>query len=222
MRIAFIGRIGAGKDFLASELVRIGFVRLSFSDPIHQFVRDHVTRRAYEKGEPGIRRLLQTAGASGRGDVPTPGWLDRIVRALNISDWGDQDFWVARLAQKLDSVKEATDIVISDCRHENELTFARRHGFELFGVVCSELTRHKRLADRGEQYSQETEGHVSEKLSLSLDSIVDAEHMIWNDEVPPPDDRYTPYCKFLQVIAERDQCPQKQIRSPKSAAGDAP
>lgn len=197
MRIALIGRMAAGKDFVAAMLVARGFVRLSFSDALHSIVTRRVLCRPYTKSEPGIRRLLQTVGASARGDLPTPRWLLRIVVDAGIANWGTSDFWVCRLADALSECHPSAHVVISDCRHENEVAFAVGAGFDLHGVLCSEETRRRRLSDREEPHDPWAEGHVSEQLSRQMPEMVDPNRIIWNDNLPAPDCHYRLLNSFL-------------------------
>lgn len=201
MRVAFIGRMGVGKDYLAAKLTDMGFVRLSFSDPLHELVGEHVLCRKYEKGEPGIRSLLQQVGAAARGDDQTPSWLQKIVNSIGIVDWGNQDFFVVRLRWKMQNFSNKSKIIISDCRHQNEISFVKSSGFTLYGVACSEETRRRRLNMRGESISFETERHISERLSTDLQSMVDPSHIIWNDVLSPSNDKFIPYKKFLKMVA---------------------
>jgi hypothetical protein len=158
--------------------------------------------RCYSKAEPGIRRFLQTVGASGRSDCPTPDWLMAIVSRLGITDWGADDFWVRRLAVKLEHLQPDSHVVVSDCRHENEVGFVRQNRFALFGICCSDDTRGSRLTARGESLDAVAESHVSERLTAQLLTIVGADHIIWNDTVAPPDERYILSTVFLDNVAK--------------------
>lgn len=203
MRIALIGRVASGKDFLAAKLVEFGFVRLSFSDPIHRFVEEYILRRPYNKAEPNIRRILQTVGAAGRGDIPTPDWLETAVKELNIRDWGDSDFWIKRLNVELMKLDKTSCVAISDCRHDNEVAFVKDNQFILFAVLCSEATRKRRLATRGEQFDPVTEAHISERLARNFESVVSPENVIWNDSVAVPDLRYMQYSDFIDWVIQK-------------------
>jgi hypothetical protein len=110
---------------------------------------------------------------------------------------------VKRLSDELKKLDENCSVVISDCRHDNEVTFVREHQFILFGVLCSEGTRKRRLAIRGEQIDPVTEAHVSERLAKNLESVVSPENVIWNDSVAAPDLRYMQYSDFIDWVIQK-------------------
>ncbi|MFE7315149.1 hypothetical protein ACFU7T_19020 [Streptomyces sp. NPDC057555] len=135
--IALMGKARSGKDTIAERLVhRWSFTRVAFADPLkgaalrinpliptacNVLVRLNALVRdvgwEYAKDHyPEVRRTLQHAG--------------QAVRDL------DPDFWVHLAMDKVGAADSwSMPVVVTDCRHPNEVEALRNRGFVLVRVV---------------------------------------------------------------------------------------
>ena len=127
MLIGVCGAAGSGKDTIASIL---GFDRVAFADPLYEMVaivtgmtpaemRDRETKeRPIDWLGQSPRQLLQTLGTEwGRGMVSETIWVDTAMR---------------RVQRLLD---EGRDVVITDCRFDNEAAAIKAAGGVVWQVV---------------------------------------------------------------------------------------
>lgn len=133
MIIGITGLIGSGKDTAADYLCEVhGFKRTSFAGALKDAVavifgweRELLEGASKESRE--WREEVDTWWATRLG-IPhlTPRWI--------LQQWGTDvarknfhnDIWVASVENKLRNIKD--DIVITDCRFENELTAIKNAG----------------------------------------------------------------------------------------------
>lgn len=122
MLIAFCGKAGAGKDTAAAALIRRGFKKIAFADPLKEGVaamlgieRSLLEDRVYKETVlPGIgkspREMMQTVGTE---------WGRKLVH---------ENVWV-NLAMARAAKHE--NVVFTDCRFDNEALAVHEAG----GVV---------------------------------------------------------------------------------------
>lgn len=125
MRVAFIGKMRAGKDTCCDYYTaKFEGINLKFAAPLYE-IQSAVYKIAGLE-EKKDRLLLQ--------------WLG--------TEWGrsiDENIWVNVLARKIDALPEKTNIFISDCRFENEERMLREKGFVFIKIEAAD----EKLQERG-------------------------------------------------------------------------
>jgi hypothetical protein len=127
MLIGMCGAAGSGKDTIADIL---GFDRVAFADPLYEMVslvtgltpaemRDRETKeRTIDWLGQSPRQLLQTLGTEwGRGMVSQSIWVDTAMRRVR------------------DLLAAGRDVVITDCRFDNEAAAIKAAGGVIWQVV---------------------------------------------------------------------------------------
>lgn len=141
--IAFTGKSGSGKDTAAMYLVKKHFfLRYGFADP--------------------IKAALNTLFGWRAGDWLRPGWKEEEDAYLKFSprkaaqtlgtEWGRQmlrkDIWLCladMMYSSLDTVGEVRGMVISDLRYDNEASWVKRMGGEVYQLIrpsATEVRKH--------------------------------------------------------------------------------
>ena len=137
MRVALIGKMRSGKSTIAELLEEnLGYTRLSFGTRLKQFA--HEVFDVEEGVKP--RKLYQDFGQHCRQIDPDV-WVKWVER-----DMGDN-----RL------------VVIDDLRQPNEYEWAKKNGFLLFHVKCSDEVRLMRMKNKGEDVDPKLLNHETEK-----------------------------------------------------------
>lgn len=123
-KIILNGRGGAGKDTFADYLVaNYGFKKIAFADPIYEIARKYFGMTMKN------RNLLQMIGEFGRN-------IDPLL-------------WV-KIAY--DKAEKYDRVVITDCRRENEYSWAMDRGYLPIHIHADEYIRIKRLTMRDGVY----------------------------------------------------------------------
>ncbi len=154
--IGFSGPAGSGKDTAGDELVRRGFVKLSFAGPLKLMLA------SAGFPEPADRALKE---------VQIPGFdfsWRQAAQALG-TEWGralDPDIWTKVLGAQVSRLihRGGQSVVFTDVRFENEASMIRSMG----GTVVHIVGRKAYLGTAGE--------HVSEKPVLfypNIDLLID-------------------------------------------------
>jgi dephospho-CoA kinase len=173
MLIALFGAPGAGKDTVAAHLVdKHGFVRVAFADKVREL--------AYETLDEPSKRFLDSMG-----------W-DRAKRQTNffrelLERVGDgarkvlgDDVWINAVERQVHALlREDKDVVITDLRKRNELSFV--HYIESFAhdVTTWHIKRpghHKRPFDEWEEKWAEFTVHnfgTVEELQCRVDEVLE-------------------------------------------------
>ena len=137
MRVALIGKMRSGKSTIADLLVEnLDYTKLSFGTRLKQFA--HEVFDVEEGVKP--RKLYQDFGQYCR-KIDNDVWVKWVER-----DMGDKQ-----------------NVVIDDLRQPNEYEWAKKNGFILFKVDCSDEVRLIRMKDKGEDVSSELLNHETER-----------------------------------------------------------
>lgn len=129
-KIGLIGYAGSGKDTVADHLVRHGFARVAFADPVRDVLlsinplvtrdglrlRDVVEAQGWDRAKreiPEVRVLLQGLGVGVRDALGESVWLDHAL-------------------QRLDALRGP--VVVTDVRYRNEALALRSRNFLLAWV----------------------------------------------------------------------------------------
>lgn len=122
-RIAFCGKMCSGKDTATDYLIRKGFKKLSFADPIRE-----LASKVYGSDQSNERRrFMQEIGQAGR-KINLLIWVQPV--ALTVKQFPDALF------------------TINDARFPIELTALRWLGFEIYRITASEELRFARHKER--------------------------------------------------------------------------
>jgi hypothetical protein len=140
--VAFVGHMGSGKSTAANELIKLGYVKVSFADALKKLATEACGMK--EKN----RELLQKLGVG--------------IRQI------DPDFWVKAAFQVVKGANSIyKPVVIDDLRFPNELKACQENDFKVFRVVRDRDIRISSFGlDPGVTY--DFEGHISE---TALDSV---------------------------------------------------
>jgi hypothetical protein len=172
MLIGVNGFKGSGKDTVADWLVRErGFVKLSLADPLKDafcilFQTDRETLDEL-KNDPNAYTSLQRYedldrdGSNENVKLFTYRTVRETLQVLGSEvgrDLFGEDFWIKQLVRNIGKFSTGTDIVVPDCRFENELKQilnmggktirVRRPGYDSDGHV-SEVRPHPGLITWG-------------------------------------------------------------------------
>lgn len=129
-KIGLIGYAGSGKDTVADHLVRHGFARVAFADPVRDVllsinplvtrdglrIREAVAAQGWDTAKrqfPEVRELLQGLG-------------EGVRTALG------ESVWVEHALRRLDALRGP--VVVTDVRYHNEAHALRSRGFTLVWV----------------------------------------------------------------------------------------
>lgn len=129
-KIGLIGYAGSGKDTVADHLVRHGFARVAFADPVRDVLlstnplitrdglrlRDVVETYGWDRAKreiPEVRVLLQGLGVGVRDALGESVWLDHALHRLDVLPG---------------------PVVVTDVRFHNEAHALRSRGFTLVWV----------------------------------------------------------------------------------------
>lgn len=193
MKIALIGKIRSGKSTAARYLEEThGFEVVSFGDPVKEAAAGMMNAlEAYihggdigqfwsarqinaQKDRPEIRHLLQLAGDSlGRGRV------------------GGQNAWIDKTIPKID---KPGNIVIDDCRYQNEFDMLVKRGFFMIRIERNEPQRQQELVDRyGFKHALQIIEHPSE---TALDKV----YSHWDFEAKELKDIYNTMDRVVKYL----------------------
>lgn len=143
--IALHGKAGAGKDTFADRLVeKHGFVKRGFADPLYEevaaafdvgvgWLRDRQRKespqdllRVARCRDKAFRQLMEALG-EGLLEMRSPRWV--------LQKWGTEyrrgqndRHWLMRMNAFIWQFEQCPDIVIPDCRFENEAQWVKENG----------------------------------------------------------------------------------------------
>jgi hypothetical protein len=165
--IAFTGKAGCGKDTAANILVdNYGFTKMSFAASLKDAVSSIFS---------WPRDMLEGITQESREwrEQKDEWWSNRLSMEITprkiLQTWGTdlcrdkfhQDIWIASLEKKLIDLHNNSNIVITDCRFENEAAIIRKLGGKIIHI------------QRDIDNTQETLKHSSESgLNLTPTDIM--------------------------------------------------
>jgi hypothetical protein len=189
--VAFSGRKGTGKSYHGQILVdQLGYVPTSFAAPLKRMVahKNLITVEELEVNKAQYVTELQQTGVA--------------YRELDENYW--VNMWVAEAKGYLEQGK---NVVVTDCRFENELAAVERLGGGTFRLWVPETIRQRRLIDVYGVYNPEDDKHISETnvdlldVSAQIDGSVPP-HMfveylqaVWNYQARRPEN-FVPFRKI--------------------------
>lgn len=214
-RVAFSGRLYAGKDYVAD---RCGYKKLGFADPIYELVETLCGTQ--DKAKPGIRKMMQYVGQIGWGCLnETYPWTpERALLVKHIQREGGimtqnfawvnwmrfglvQTFWVDILLDRLDRGEPGGPCAVTNVRFRHELDRLTQHGFYQFHVACSPGTQRARAQAKGAILTDEIRNDTSENLAAEFDETLPHDRVIWNDPgAPQPVSVTDPYLTVDEFV----------------------
>ena len=117
MKLAVIGKAGAGKSAIAEKLCNKGYIRLSFASKVKEIAWD-ILQKPLDKTQPKDREFLQKLGT----DLARAYDPDVWIRHFQAAYWK----WL-KFGKK--------DFVVDDARFVNEVEYLRSEGFVVVRVV---------------------------------------------------------------------------------------
>lgn len=146
MRIALVGKMGAGKSLAAEYLVkRYNFNEMAFADPLKALCADLFPDLV---GKQKPRKLYQTVG--------------QFMREI------DPNVWVNQLMKRITLMDPEDNILVTDIRQINEYIALKREGFHVIRVHADDDIRWKRCVERGDDFTEEEFNHETETAINSI------------------------------------------------------
>lgn len=178
MNVAILGRHGSGKTTLAVELMRKGYTRFSWADPVKEIARwayGHVdkaglytVRRGREEIAVTGRDILQRIGTDAiREKVDADFWIKAGIRRIDAMDGPDYDG---------DPIRWVND----DTRFPNEVEALRSRGFLIVWIAVPDVTRIDRL---GAGYNPVADLHPSETSVGARDADITVNGLMLPSEI---------------------------------------
>jgi hypothetical protein len=141
MIVGVCGYIGSGKDTLADILIKErGYIKLSFASALKDAVSAIFgwDRNMLEGADSESRLWREQPDEwwSKRLNIPglTPRWVLQHLGTDILRDKFHPDIWIASLERKIELNSLKNNIVITDCRFENELEVLRRLGATMIRI----------------------------------------------------------------------------------------
>ena len=143
--IAFTGKAGSGKDTAANILIeKYGFIKISFAASLKDAVAAIFS---------WPRDMLEGSTAESRAwrEQKDEWWSNRLSMNITprhiLQTWGTElcrdgfheDIWIASLEKKLVCFPATTNIVITDCRFENEAAVIHKLGGKIIQIDRSSI-----------------------------------------------------------------------------------
>lgn len=132
MLIAITGKAGAGKSTAAEALVKsLGFVELAFADPLKQSVMHKFGLSEGDVYSQEGKKTVHPVWGITPGEI-----LQREGTEVTRAYWGD-DFWLRRWRMNYDAHLGygMKDVIVPDCRFDNEAEFIRSMGGKIVRIV---------------------------------------------------------------------------------------
>lgn len=120
--VAFTGKAGSGKSTAADHLVARGWSRVKFADPLKDMIRALLASSGMQAAE--IERRIE-GDLKERPEPVLGGRTPRYAMQTIGTEWGRDimvpDLWIGiARARILQHLQAGRDVVIDDCRFENE------------------------------------------------------------------------------------------------------
>jgi dephospho-CoA kinase len=171
IRFVLIGRAGSGKDTVADYLIeKYGFQKISFAAKLKEIAQEMFP----ELWKTDKRNLLQSLGMKFR-EVEENVWVNYVINNL-----------------------PEGNIVITDCRYENEYEICLWENFFPVKINCDEQARKERLFKRdGRTLTPQEMRHPSEQLNVPCDYQLNNNFAI--------ESLYLQIDKMMQDVASKDE-----------------
>lgn len=151
MKIAIVGQARSGKDTIAHYLVdHHGFIEYKFSRGIHDVI-DLIRGKL---DTPKNRSELQGVGQGLRKVLGVDIWVDYTLKLIQTEQ------------------PSHTNIVISDCRQQNEHDRLKKEGYIFIKVESDRQTRIDRMKREGDIFSESNLDHETEQIPFDADYTV--------------------------------------------------
>ena len=141
MIVGVCGYIGSGKDTLADILIKEkGYIKLSFASSLKDAVSAIFgwDRNMLEGATPESRLWREQVDEwwSQRLNILnlTPRWVLQHLGTDILRDKFHPDIWIASLERKIIELSKENNIVITDCRFQNEMKILKRLGAKLVRI----------------------------------------------------------------------------------------
>lgn len=159
--VGFSGRAGSGKSLCADYLVRQGWARVKFADPLKNMLRAFYSTLGLSEAEIEARMegdLKETPDDLLNGKSPR-----HAMQTLG-QEWGRElispTLWVSAWAEAVASAwSKGLNVVVDDCRYPNEAAHIKKLGGRVFMVVRGNVE----LVDTS---------HVSERFEFTPDAAI--------------------------------------------------
>ncbi len=144
--IGFTGKKESGKTTAAKYLLELGFMRMSFAEPLRKMAREllralSMTNTEIELAERGKETVLPCIGVSYRHLLQTLG-----------TEWGrnlvNSDIWVI-CAERVIAEWTNKNIVFDDVRFENEASMIRKRGGVIIHLIRSSHSEDCHVSEAG-------------------------------------------------------------------------
>lgn len=178
---AILGRRGSGKTTIALELMRRGYERHSWAEPVKE-----IARWAY--GHIDKASLYEVTASD--GPIPVTGrWILQRIGTEALRNCVDQDFWIKVGLRKIEadetvrrSETDSANVrprlwVNDDTRFPNEVEALRSRGFVIVYIGVPDEVRIERL---GREYDPVADTHPSETSVNEMDA-----DLLVNGTLPP-------------------------------------
>lgn len=159
--VGFSGRAGSGKSLCADYLVRQGWARVKFADPLKNMLRAFYATLGLSEYEIEARMegvLKETADDFLNGKSP------RYAMQTLGQEWGRElispTLWVSAWSEAVALAwSKGLNVVVDDCRYPNEAAAINQLGGRVFMIV------------RGDAELVDTE-HESERFEFTPDGVI--------------------------------------------------
>lgn len=136
--IAFTGPAGSGKSTAADALVEVGWTRVKFADPLKDMVRAFY--RACGIDHPPYIEARIEGDLKEEPDPFLRGQTPRWAMQTLGTEWGRnliaEDIWTEAFIQRAGSLMSRdVDVVVDDCRFENEAEAIARLGGRVVRIL---------------------------------------------------------------------------------------
>lgn len=158
VQIALAGEMRSGKDTVAEYLKKFNFKRYAFGDGIRE-VTKLLFPHEFDNGKP--RKLLQDFGQ------------EQVKRYKKV--WIDYTFR-KMLYDGIDPNED--NVVITDLRQQHEYEALVESGFMIVRVNAKPHVRKQRIIQAGEEFSEETFNHSTEKFIRTFE----VDYELYNNE----------------------------------------
>ena len=201
IKLAFSGRLRAGKDHLAKEM---GCRVVSIADPIY-ILSEHFLGSS-DKDRPDVRKHLQLIGSWGLGlteeapeGIPDRRTVTNFIRnkartvlPMEYHDvaWEkfgqEEGLWVKATLLRTDRMMAESPLIplaIVNARFSSQVDAFKAADFTHLHVRCSPETRKGRV---GPSYDPKMDQDSTELMSIGFDKTLTGKAVVWNDHVAPP------------------------------------